>query len=211
MRDSTTSSAASKKRGSSDSVRKPWAIGPPKGPALARSTSTWIHWWSPVASANWFTCSCVMVIQSLTATSWPTQAARSWSVWNVFLVMRGILARRPAARLSALRQPRSSAFEPVADRLPLRQVALHPARRDVEQREPARRELHVVLGVAQLAQYRHAKAGDELVQPVGRQGAGVHAHAHEADLRLFGAALLLQPVEEIARGVDVEDARLQRH
>src|SRR3954447_24079123 len=25
---------------------------PPNGPSFARSTSTWIHWWSPVASAN---------------------------------------------------------------------------------------------------------------------------------------------------------------
>src|ERR1700688_83644 len=29
----------------------------PKGPDAARSGSTWIHWWSPVASANRFTCS----------------------------------------------------------------------------------------------------------------------------------------------------------
>src|SRR3954469_8916425 len=27
-------------------------MAPPNGPRLARSTSTWIHWWSPVASAN---------------------------------------------------------------------------------------------------------------------------------------------------------------
>src|SRR2546423_246667 len=38
--------------GSSDSVRYPWAIVVPNGPAPARSGSTWIHWWSPVASAN---------------------------------------------------------------------------------------------------------------------------------------------------------------
>ena len=25
---------------------------PPNGPAAARSSSTWIHWWSSVASAN---------------------------------------------------------------------------------------------------------------------------------------------------------------
>ena len=36
----------------SDSVRKPCAIGAPKGPSFARSGSTWIHWWSSVASAN---------------------------------------------------------------------------------------------------------------------------------------------------------------
>src|SRR5437868_9345201 len=38
--------------GSSDSVRYPWPIVVPKGPVAARSGSTWIHWWSPVASAN---------------------------------------------------------------------------------------------------------------------------------------------------------------
>src|ERR1044072_8501757 len=38
--------------GISDSVRYPWAIVAPNGPAFAFSASTWIHWWSPVASAN---------------------------------------------------------------------------------------------------------------------------------------------------------------
>ena len=52
-------------QGASDSVRNPWAIGPPKGPAFARSTLTWIHWWSPVASANWLTRSWVISSQSL--------------------------------------------------------------------------------------------------------------------------------------------------
>ena len=61
----------------------PWAhkalddVGAPKGPDLARSTSTWIHWWSPVASANWLIRSWVTWTQSLTATSWPTSAASS--------------------------------------------------------------------------------------------------------------------------------------
>jgi hypothetical protein len=31
---------------------KPWAMGAPNGPAFARSGSTWIHWWSLVASAK---------------------------------------------------------------------------------------------------------------------------------------------------------------
>ncbi len=38
---------------------------PPNGPVLARSTSTWIHWWSSVASANVFTRSWVISSQSL--------------------------------------------------------------------------------------------------------------------------------------------------
>ena len=28
-----------------------------EGPRAGRAGSTWIHWWSPVASANWSTCS----------------------------------------------------------------------------------------------------------------------------------------------------------
>src|SRR5579859_2095793 len=38
--------------GSSESVRYPWPIVVPNGPDFARSRSTWIHWWSPVVSAN---------------------------------------------------------------------------------------------------------------------------------------------------------------
>ena len=40
---------------------------------IARFGSTWIHWWSPVASANWFTCSCVIVTQSLCPRCCPTR------------------------------------------------------------------------------------------------------------------------------------------
>jgi hypothetical protein len=46
-----------RKYGVSDRVRYPCAIGPPNGLDLARSGSTWIHWWSPVASAKRFTLS----------------------------------------------------------------------------------------------------------------------------------------------------------
>src|SRR4051794_18837991 len=55
---------------------------PPNGPAVARSTSTWIHWWSPVASANWFTRSCLIWIQSLVPISWPAAASISSKVVN---------------------------------------------------------------------------------------------------------------------------------
>src|SRR4051812_20116606 len=56
----------------------PCAIGPPKGlSALARSTSTWIHWWSPVASAKRFTASWVTSYQSLVPSSWPTRPGSS--------------------------------------------------------------------------------------------------------------------------------------
>ena len=60
--------------GSSDSVRKPCAMVPPKGDSrFARSTSTWIHWWSSVASAKPSTRCWSMVSQSLAPISRPTQ------------------------------------------------------------------------------------------------------------------------------------------
>ncbi|SLH46233.1 Uncharacterised protein [Mycobacteroides abscessus subsp. abscessus] len=36
----------------------------PNGPFAAFSASTWIHWWSPVASANALICDCVIVCHS---------------------------------------------------------------------------------------------------------------------------------------------------
>src|SRR6478735_2437243 len=45
-------------------VRYPWAMVVPNGPALPRSGSTWIHWWSSVASANRSTCRWVMARHS---------------------------------------------------------------------------------------------------------------------------------------------------
>src|SRR6476619_341745 len=55
---------------------------PPKGPSFARSTSTWIHWWSPVASANRSTRSCSIVTHSEVPSSSPTAAATSSRVVN---------------------------------------------------------------------------------------------------------------------------------
>src|SRR6476661_7716399 len=117
--------ALSKNFGSSDSVRKPWAMGPPNGPVLAFSTSTWIHWWSPVAWANRFTCSWVTVIQSLVATSWPTSAGRSAS--EAMVLMAPLYGR-------AVR----SVVQPATEHGSLLQVEFDAARRDVEQREAAR-------------------------------------------------------------------------
>ena len=54
-------------------------MGPPKGlSAVARSTSTWIHWWSPVASAKRSTRSWVISIQSVHP-RWLPAAPRSSS------------------------------------------------------------------------------------------------------------------------------------
>src|SRR5689334_15460813 len=53
-------------------------MGPPKGLSFfARSTSMWIHWWSPVASANRFTLSCGTSRQSLVPSSLPTRFGSS--------------------------------------------------------------------------------------------------------------------------------------
>src|SRR5919197_1994554 len=63
--------------GTSDSTRKPCAMVMPKGPSLARSGSTWIHWWSPVASANRFTCVWSTACHSLDPRCSPTASWRS--------------------------------------------------------------------------------------------------------------------------------------
>ncbi len=66
-------------------------MAPPKGPVLARSGSTWIHWWSPVASANRLTRSWVIVCHS----EWPScLPASSWkaSTPSTVVVMGALLA-----------------------------------------------------------------------------------------------------------------------
>src|SRR5512133_2194540 len=55
--------------GSIDRVRYPCATVVPNGPFAAASGSTWIHWWSPVASAKRLICSCVISCQSLVPSS----------------------------------------------------------------------------------------------------------------------------------------------
>src|SRR5580700_4134067 len=61
-------------------------MGPPKGPLFARSTSTWIHWWSPVASANRLTCSWVIRCQSLYP-RWAPILSRRPSMPEIVVVM----------------------------------------------------------------------------------------------------------------------------
>src|SRR5215471_18998896 len=72
---------------------------PPNGDSrLARSTSTWIHWWSPVASANWSTSAWVISSQPLTLSSSPT-CARSSSI--VVMTCMSTLSR-PVCGFAAL-------------------------------------------------------------------------------------------------------------
>src|SRR5690606_9960674 len=68
--------------GSRDRVRKPWAMVLPNGPAAARSTSTWIHWWSPVASAKVLIWSWVTVCHGLCPRWLPCAAASAWMSAN---------------------------------------------------------------------------------------------------------------------------------
>src|SRR4051812_12901173 len=49
----------------------------PDGPAAAFSGSTWIHWWSSVASANRSICCCVTVCQGLYPRCVPTAFSSS--------------------------------------------------------------------------------------------------------------------------------------
>src|SRR5260221_14553967 len=60
---------------------------PPKGESLARFGSTWIHWKSSVALANWSMRSCVISAQGEMPTSWPTRDSSSRSLIAV-LAMR---------------------------------------------------------------------------------------------------------------------------
>src|SRR3954470_22301127 len=64
-------------RDRSESVRKPCAMVPPKGEALARSASTWIHWKSSIALAKVSMRSCEISSQGETPTSSPTRRSSS--------------------------------------------------------------------------------------------------------------------------------------
>src|SRR5215213_50415 len=68
----------SRKLSQRQSVRLPWAIVVPNGLSLfARSTSTWIHWWSPETSANLSMSSWVTSRQSLGPIVCPMRAFSS--------------------------------------------------------------------------------------------------------------------------------------
>src|SRR4051812_27044341 len=80
----------------------------PKGDWAARSGSTWIHWWSPVASAKASTASWVTSCQSLTPSSSPTLFLSSSSPLMTVAAMAASLRRRqplglPAAQLGRRR------------------------------------------------------------------------------------------------------------
>src|SRR5271156_6502630 len=79
-------------------------MGPPIS-RLARSTSTWIHWWSPVASAKVLTRSWVTSSQSDTPTSVPTRrgsSAISTASIDVAPSVRGARSDDPRAFLAPI-------------------------------------------------------------------------------------------------------------
>src|SRR6476620_2941608 len=59
---------------------------PLNGPFAARSGSVWIHWRSPVASANWSTCCCVTFIQSVVPSRCPTSLSRSVGASRIVVI-----------------------------------------------------------------------------------------------------------------------------
>src|SRR5829696_2746919 len=78
LKPSSALKSCSRKLSQRQSVRLPWAIVVPNGLSFfARSTSTWIHWWSPETSANLSMSSWVTSRQSLGPMVWPTSALSS--------------------------------------------------------------------------------------------------------------------------------------
>src|SRR4051812_17684948 len=85
------------------SVRLPWATVPPKGDSFfARSTSTWIHWSSPVMRAKSSTSCWVTSRQSLGPTVSPTRP-RSSSM--PFTVISAMAERLPGRARPLLEHP----------------------------------------------------------------------------------------------------------
>src|SRR5512133_3029524 len=84
--------------GSIDRVRYPCATVVPNGPFAAASGSTWIHWWSPVASAKRLICSCVISCQSLVPSSRSPDCSSS-SIVSVVAISSSFLPHRLTAGL----------------------------------------------------------------------------------------------------------------
>src|SRR5256885_11870889 len=102
--------------GSIDRVRYPWATVVPNGPFAAASGSTWIHWWSPVASAKRSICSCVISCQSLVPSSRSPDCSSSAIVSVVVISSSSLPHRLPAGLLHRGEHPgwRRSGGETVA-------------------------------------------------------------------------------------------------
>src|SRR5215212_20859 len=113
--------SCSRKLSHRQSVRLPWAIVVPNGLSFfARSTSTWIHWWSPDTSANLSMSSWVTSRQSLGPIVSPMSPLSSSMPFTVV----GALMRRSisAAVMPRLRPQRRAerALAALEDRLSMR-------------------------------------------------------------------------------------------
>src|SRR5450759_1476287 len=84
----------------------------------------------------------------------------------------------------------SSGIEPLADSLPLRQVLFDPTGCDIKQGQATRRQMNIVLRVAQVAEHRQTQGSHKFAQFVGGNGARVDPHADQADLQLVMVLVL---------------------
>src|SRR6266511_2763904 len=98
MTASLTDTTSLSSMGSIDKVRYPCATVVPNGPFAAASESTWIHWWSPVASAKRLICSCVISCQSLVPSSRSPDCSSS-SIVRVVVISFSSLPHRLTASL----------------------------------------------------------------------------------------------------------------
>src|SRR5215213_9187948 len=130
--------SCSRKLSHRQSVRLPWAIVVPNGLSFfARSTSTWIHWWSPDTSANLSMSSWVTSRQSLGPMVCPTSALSSSTPFTVVGVLMGgsLPVVVPGLRLQGLAKRLCPAAH---DRLPMRHQ--HVLSAQLQQGLHARRE-----------------------------------------------------------------------
>src|SRR3954447_20327236 len=80
---------------SSDSVRKPCAIGTPHGDiSLQASGSTWMNWWSSVTSAN------VLIRSWVTSNHSPVPSGSPTAASNSLYASSPLLTARPLASIS---------------------------------------------------------------------------------------------------------------
>src|SRR5919108_6556163 len=140
LKPSSAVKSSARKLSQRQSVRLPWAIVVPNGLSFfARSTSTWIHWWSPETSANLSMSSWVISRQSLGPMVWPTSALSSSIPFTVVGVLMGgqaisgVVVPRPG--IEGLAERLLSTAE---DRLPMGHQ--HVLDRQLQQRPHARRE-----------------------------------------------------------------------
>src|SRR5215475_13745806 len=173
-----------------DRVRYPCAMVPPNGPAAALSRSTWIHWWSPVASAKALTGSWVISSQPVCPRSAPASALSSSRPLAVVVMRSSLWCRRrrsapqPQPALAALahfRVERDPQQRPVRLQQPRVDEARHVVAPSLGEHDAVQAAAQAVVGQVELAQPRPGQVprqdDDPLLGPVqlvqaGRQAPG---------------------------------------